>query len=69
MFFAAEMSFEVALFLETYSVLKTPGCTPAWPPWLADKGYFWLLDELEHSLFQSVDTLKSLYFKAYFSLT
>ena len=34
---AAKMFLEVALFLETYSVLKTR-CTLDRPPWLADKG-------------------------------
>ena len=56
---------EAVLFLETYSVLKTPGHFPGWPPWLADKGKVWVLNQLEHSLFQGFLgflTLKSLFF-------
>ena len=33
------------------------------------KGNVWVLDQLEHSLFQWFHTLKSLYFKDYFSFT
>ena len=51
LFVTAEMFLEVALFLETYSVLKT-GCTPCEKPWLADKGNVWVSDQLEHSLSQ-----------------
>ena len=50
--FVAEMFLEVTLFLENYSILKIPGCTPGRPPWLANRGNFWVLDQLDHSLFQ-----------------
>ena len=33
------------------------------------KGNVWVLDQLEYSLFQWFQTLKSLYFKVYFSFT
>ena len=52
LFFVTEMFLEVTLFLETYSILNTPGCTPGRPPWLANEGNSWVLDQLEHSLFQ-----------------
>ena len=52
LFFVTEMFLEVTLFLETYSILKTPGRTPGRPPWLANEGNSWVLDQLEHSLFQ-----------------
>ena len=65
----AEIFLKVALYLETYSVLKTPGCMPGRPPWLADKRNVWVLDQLEDSLLQWFNTLRFLYFKAYFSFT
>ena len=69
LFVVAGMYFEVALLLESYSVLETPGCTPVWPPWLVDKGNFWVLDQLEHSPSQWFYTVNSLYFEVYFSFT
>ena len=36
LFFVTEMFLEVTLFLETYSILKTPGCTPGRQPWLTN---------------------------------
>ena len=59
LFVAAKMFLEVALFLETYSVLKTR-CTLGRPPWLADKGNF-------HSFNDFI--LSKLTIKAYFSFT
>ena len=44
LFVVAEMFLEVTLFLETSSVLKTPGCTPCRPPysWLKKETFgFW----------------------------
>ena len=52
LFFVTEMFLEVTLFLETYSILKTPGCTPGRQPWLTNEGNSWVLDQLEYSLFQ-----------------
>ena len=59
LFVAGKMFLEVALFLETYSVLKTR-CTLGRPPWLADKGNF-------HSFNDFI--LSKLTIKAYFSFT
>ena len=42
---------------------------PCRPPWLANEGNSWVLDQLEHSLFQWFHTLKPLHFKAYFLFT
>ena len=53
LFVAAVMFLEVALFLESYPVLKTPGSMPGWLPWLVDKGNFWLLDQLNIHLFNN----------------
>ena len=68
LYVVAEMFLKMALYLETYSVVKT-GCAPGWPAWVADQGDVWVLDQLEHSLFQWFHTLRSLCSKAYFSFT
>ena len=52
LFFVTEMFLEVTLFLETYSILKTPGCTPGRQTWLTNERNSWVLDQLEYSLFQ-----------------